>query len=108
MHLHVRLFGHGRVDRYQERVASGGGGGNPMWMPSAPPTLGHLLAWHPQPIPVFPGLCLLAAVFYGAGVIRLRRRGDAWPIGRTVSFGLGLLLALAVTGTGIGGYAWNC
>lgn len=81
-----------------------GGGGNPMWMPDAPETLARLLAWHPQPIPVFPGLCLLAAVLYGAGVIRLRRRGDAWPIGRTFAFALGLLLVLAMTATGIGGY----
>lgn len=76
----------------------------PGWMPSAPPTLARLLAWHPQPIPMAPGLCLLAAVLYGAAVIRLRRRGDAWPLGRTVAFGLGLTCVLAVTGTGIGGY----
>lgn len=79
-------------------------GGGPMWMPSAPPSLARLLAWHPQPIPVFPVLCLLAALFYAGAVVRLRRRGDAWPLGRSLSFGLGLLLVLAMTGTGVGGY----
>lgn len=83
---------------------SGSGGGNPMWMPSAPPTLARLLAWHPQPIPVFPGMCLLAAVLYGGAVLRLRRRGDRWPIGRTIAFGLGLACVLLMTATGIGGY----
>jgi putative membrane protein len=82
----------------------GGGMSGPGWMPSAPETLARLLAWHPQPIPVFPTLCLLAAAGYGGAVIRLRRRGDAWPIGRVIAFGLGLLCVLAVTATGIGGY----
>lgn len=88
-------------------AAMGGGSrgmSGPGWMPSATETLGRLLAWHPQPIPVFPAACLFAAVLYGGAVIRLRRRGDVWPIGRTVAFGLGLACVLVVTATGIGGY----
>jgi cytochrome c oxidase assembly factor CtaG len=81
-----------------------GGMGGPGWMPTATPTLARLLAWHPQPIPVFPVGCLLAAALYGGAVLRLRRRGDAWPPGRSVAFGLGLACVLAVTGTGVGGY----
>ena len=76
----------------------------PGWMPTAAPSLARLLAWHPQPVPVFPVLCLLAAVFYGGAVLRLRRRGDAWPPGRVAAFGIGLVCVCAVTGTGIGGY----
>ena len=76
----------------------------PGWMPSAPETLARLLAWHAQPIPVLPVLCLLAALFYAGAVVRLRRRGDAWPIGRSFAFGLGLACVLVVTATGIGGY----
>jgi putative membrane protein/putative copper resistance protein D len=86
--------------------AMGGMGGmsGPGWMPQAPETLARLLVWHPQPIPVFPAACLLAALAYGGAVLRLRRRGDAWPPGRTIAFALGLVCVCAVTGTGIGGY----
>ncbi|HEY7271706.1 MAG TPA: cytochrome c oxidase assembly protein [Actinoplanes sp.] len=44
---------------------------------------------------------LAAAALYGYGVYRLRRRGDAWPPGRTVAFllgGLGSIAAVTVTG----------
>lgn len=43
-----------------------------MWMPLRPPRLGTLLAWHPQPIPVLPVLCLVLWLAYTAGVVRLR------------------------------------
>ncbi len=76
----------------------------PMWMPRLSPDMPRLLAWHPQPVPVFPVACLLALVAYGAGVSRLRRRGDRWPVGRGVAFCSGLLTIVAVTGTGVGGY----
>ncbi|MEU9207743.1 cytochrome c oxidase assembly protein [Streptomyces sp. NPDC048415] len=76
----------------------------PMWMPTAPPTLGRLLAWHPQPLPVEPLVCLLALAAYGLGVWRLRRRGDGWPLARTVLWTAGVLTAGAVTCTGVGGY----
>lgn len=84
----------------------GGSGGmrGPGWMPRAPETLARLLAWHPQPIPVFPVLCLVAVLLYGGAVVRLRRRGDRWPVGRVLAFGVGLACVLCVTGTGIGGY----
>jgi putative membrane protein len=76
----------------------------PMWMPSAAPTFARLIAWHPQPIPVeFIG-CLLAAAAYGCGMARMHRRGDRWPVGRTVWFAAGLLSVIAVTTTGVGGY----
>lgn len=75
-----------------------------MWMPGPPPDLARLLAFHLQPIPVFPVACLLALAGYCAGVLRLRRRGDRWPVGRTTAFTFGLLTVLLVTGTGIGGY----
>jgi cytochrome c oxidase assembly factor CtaG len=82
----------------------GSGMSGPGWMPNAAPSLGGLLAWHPQPIPVFPVLCLLAALLYARGVGRLVRRGDRWPLGRTLAFALGLATVLEVTATGIGGY----
>ncbi|WP_067469226.1 cytochrome c oxidase assembly protein [Actinomadura macra] len=42
---------------------------------------------------------------YLAGVVRLRRRGDSWPLGRTVSWFVGLITIVAVTETGIAKYA---
>lgn len=85
-------------------MGTGSGMSGPGWMPLAPPSLPGLLAWHPQPIPVFPLLCLIAALLYATGMYRLRRRGDRWPLGRALAFVLGLGLVLEVTATGIGGY----
>ena len=76
----------------------------PMWMPTAPPTLERLLAWHPQPLPVEPLACLLALTLYGLAVWRLRRRGDRWPLHRTLLWTTGVLTVAAVTCTGVGGY----
>jgi cytochrome c oxidase assembly factor CtaG len=42
-------------------------------------------------------LLLASAILYGAGVLRMRRRGDRWPLGRTVCFAMGLAtLAIAL------------
>lgn len=76
----------------------------PMWMPGEPPTLANLLAWHPQPYAIFPILCAVFAALYAVGLLRLRRRGIRWPIGRTVSWAVGVALILWVTATGIEGY----
>ncbi|MGS2586562.1 cytochrome c oxidase assembly protein [Streptomyces hebeiensis] len=48
--------------------------------------------------------CLLALGLYGWGVLRLRRRGDSWPAGRTVAFGLGVLTVALVMCTGLNDY----
>jgi len=45
------------------------------------------------------------AGLYLTGVSRLHRRGDQWPIGRTVAMLLGLLSILAVTVTQLGAYS---
>lgn len=47
---------------------------------------------------------LLVLFLYGWGVVRLRRRGDAWPVGRTVFFALGVLTVMLVTCTGLNDY----
>ncbi len=44
--------------------------------------------------PMWTTLCLFGLFFYIAGVLRLRRRGDEWPLGRTISFVLGVLILL--------------
>lgn len=48
---------------------------------------------------------LIAAALYIAAVVRLRRRGDAWPFMRTVSWLLGLVVVLWTTNGGIATYA---
>ena len=59
--------------------------------------------WRPDLF--FAVLVVVLGGLYTAGVVRLRRRGDAWPAGRTVSWALGLVTIVAVTMTGIATYA---
>ncbi|MFC4085570.1 cytochrome c oxidase assembly protein [Amycolatopsis samaneae] len=48
---------------------------------------------------------IVLAVLYLAGVRRLRRRGDAWPVGRLVAWLSGCAVLLIATSSGIGRYA---
>ncbi|PXY20276.1 copper resistance protein CopD [Prauserella sp. PE36] len=48
---------------------------------------------------------IVLAVLYLAGARRLRKRGDAWPVGRTVAWVAGCVLLLIATSSGIGRYA---
>ncbi|WP_290805305.1 cytochrome c oxidase assembly protein [Herbiconiux sp.] len=49
-------------------------------------------------------VCAFAIFFYIAGVVRLRRRGDAWPWYRTVLWIAGILLLFYVTNGGLNVY----
>jgi putative membrane protein len=70
-------------------------GGHGMTADLPPFTLGRGLEFTGEPF--FLVGCLLALALYGAAVVRLRRRGDAWPIARTVAWALGVLtVALAM------------
>lgn len=70
-------------------------GGHGMMMDLPPFTLSRGLEFGGDPF--FLVGCVLALGLYGWGVARLRRRGDAWPVGRVVSFVLGVLtIALAM------------
>ncbi|MFD8453721.1 cytochrome c oxidase assembly protein [Streptomyces coelicoflavus] len=64
-------------------------GGHGMTMDLPPFTLGRGLAWSADPF--FLVACLLGLALYGWGVVRLVRRGDKWPVGRTVAFVAGVL-----------------
>lgn len=77
-------------------------GGHGMTMDLPPFTLGRGLQWSADPF--FLVACLLALGLYGWGVLRLRRRGDAWPVGRTVSFAVGVLTVMLVMCTGLNDY----
>lgn len=69
-------------------------GGHGMTMDLPPFTLGRGLEFTGEPF--FLVGCLLALALYAIAVVRLRRRGDAWPLPRTVAWVLGVL-CVAVT-----------
>jgi cytochrome c oxidase assembly factor CtaG/putative copper export protein len=49
-------------------------------------------------------ICGFAIFFYLAGVWRLHRRGDAWPMHRTVLWVVGMLLLFWITNGGVNAY----
>lgn len=55
--------------------------------------------------PFFFTMVLIAGALYLGGMLRLRKRGDAWPIGRSISWFLGLIVVLWCTNGGISIYA---
>lgn len=68
-----------------------------------PLTLGKMLfEWRFDLI--FGTAAIALFVVYMLGVRRLRQRGDAWKMGRTVSWGLGCALLLFTTSSGVGKY----
>ncbi|WP_328745362.1 cytochrome c oxidase assembly protein [Streptomyces sp. NBC_00285] len=67
-----------------------------------PFTLGRGLQWSTDPF--FLVACLLGLGLYVWGVVRLRRRGDAWPVGRTVSYVAGVLSIALMMCTGLNDY----
>ena len=69
-----------------------------------PLTLGRALTPDPSADWPFVLACLLMLVLYGAGVVRLRRRGDAWPVGRTIAWVLGTVTVALVTCTRLDAY----
>jgi putative copper resistance protein D len=70
---------------------------------AGPPTIARiLLDWRFDLL--FGTAAIVLAALYVAAVVRLRRRGDAWPVGRTVSWLLGCALLLFATSSGLGRY----
>jgi putative copper resistance protein D len=70
---------------------------------AGPPTVGRLMFDWRFDLLLGTAAVVLALV-YLAGVRRLRRRGDAWPVGRTIGFLLGCLVLLIATSSGVGRY----
>ncbi|MEU5262301.1 cytochrome c oxidase assembly protein [Amycolatopsis sp. NPDC021455] len=54
---------------------------------------------------IYGTLALVVGALYLAGVQRLLRRGDTWPVGRTVAWIAGCVVLLLATSSGIGRYA---
>ncbi|MEU7055935.1 cytochrome c oxidase assembly protein [Streptomyces sp. NPDC046197] len=72
-------------------------------MTDLPPfTLARGLHWSADPF--FLVACLLGLALYGWGVVRLRRRGDSWPVGRTVAYAAGVLTVGLMMCTGLNDY----
>lgn len=53
---------------------------------------------------IFGTAAIVFAAVYVAAVVRLRRRGDRWPAGRTLAWLLGYLALLFMTSSGVGRY----
>lgn len=62
----------------------------------------YLTEWEIDPLWLL--VCAFGIFFYIAGVVRLRRRGDAWPWYRAVLWSLGLLLLVYITNGGVNVY----
>ena len=70
----------------------------------AQPTLWRILSAY-VPDGTFLGILLLVTALYIRGVVVLTRRGDKWPVGRTVAFALAVSFADFATSGGLGVYA---
>jgi putative copper resistance protein D len=70
---------------------------------AGPPTVARILFDWRFDLILGTAAILLAAV-YVAGVVRLRRRGDAWPTGRIVAWLCGCAILLFTTSSGVGRY----
>ena len=70
---------------------------------AGPPTLARVLFdWRFDLI--FGTAAIVAAAIYIAGVVRLRRRGDSWPVGRIIAWLCGCAALLFATSSGVGRY----
>ncbi|MGA5702603.1 cytochrome c oxidase assembly protein [Peterkaempfera bronchialis] len=68
----------------------------------APYSLSTALSWSPDW--VFLLGSLVALLLYGAGAVRLWRRGDRWPVGRAVAWLSGVATLVLTTCTGLNDY----
>jgi cytochrome c oxidase assembly factor CtaG/putative copper export protein len=72
-------------------------------MPDAPTFKRILFEYDPDVLII--GLLILAVALYVKGVVVLSRRGDKWPVGRTIFFALGISAIDFATSGGLGVYA---
>ncbi len=75
--------------------------GSPM-LPA--PTFKNVL-WTYVPDAAFLGILILITALYIRGVVILAKRGDKWPVGRTISFAFAVSSADFATSGGLGAYA---
>ena len=75
-------------------------------IPDSPPSLGQFLAFDLQPVPLIPIIGVALAAVYLLGAVRLWASGRPWPVWRTLTFLLGCLIIVLVTGLGVEGYGY--
>jgi cytochrome c oxidase assembly factor CtaG/putative copper export protein len=71
-------------------------------MPPAPTVWHYLTLWRLDVLSL--GLLLTLGYFYTRWFLRLRRRGDGWPVGRLIAWYAGLLTAAIATTSGLATY----
>ncbi|MDO8646439.1 MAG: cytochrome c oxidase assembly protein [Candidatus Planktophila sp.] len=69
-----------------------------------PPTWSRILFSY-EPDALMIGVLITAVALYIKGVLVMRRRGDNWPVGRSIAFGLGIAGIDFATSGGLGLYA---
>ena len=72
-------------------------------MPESPTISRLFFAYEPDGL--FLALLILAVALYVKGVMILSKRGDKWPIGRTIAFALGITAVDYAVNGGLGVYA---
>ena len=72
-------------------------------MPPAPNLSRILFGYEPDAFMI--GLLVFAVALYVKGVMVLTKRGDKWPVGRTISFAIGISAVDYATSGGLGLYA---
>src|SRR5690606_1847666 len=63
----------------------------------------YLTVWKFEPIWAL--ICIMGIYFYVHGVVRLVKRGDKWPVLRTISWIAGLLMLLYTSNGALAAYA---
>ena len=71
--------------------------------PPAPTWSRIFLSYEPDALMI--GILVIMVALYVKGVMVLTKRGDKWPVGRTISFGLGISVIDFATSGGLGVYA---
>jgi putative copper resistance protein D len=72
-------------------------------MPAAPTVSRFILGWEPTGVAL--AVVGLGAALYLKGLLVMHRRGDAWPVGRSVSWFVGLLVVAWAGFGGLGQYS---
>jgi len=70
-----------------------------------PPTWSRILFSY-EPDALMIGILVTMVALYVKGVMILTKRGDKWPVGRTISFALGIAATNFATSGGLGLYAY--
>ena len=71
--------------------------------PEAPNLMRMLTLYNPDALII--GVLITIVALYIKGVVILKKRGDSWPVGRTISFALGVAVLDFATSGGLGVYA---